>query len=341
MAHTLADAADWIGGTVAGDGATVWNRARSLLDAGPGDLVLIDHANRAKDWVNCPAAAAVVPLDFPEGDRPLIRVAEPLNAFLKVIEKLRGPRPRTPGCHPGAVIDPTATIGAGAAIGPFCSVGAHTVIGANATLHAGVHIGAHCQIGSELTLHPNVVVYDDTVLGDRVTVHATSVIGSDGYGYRTVAGKHIKIPQLGNVEIGDDVEIGSSATIDRGTLGPTRIGNGTKIDNLVMIAHNCQIGPHNFIVAQVGIAGSSSTGPYVVLAGQAGVVDHVHVGEHSMVGAQAAVTHDLPPKSQVVGSPCMPVREYLRAVTNWKKLPDLRRAVAELERNAAAKRERE
>ncbi len=338
MAHTLQEAAAWIDGTVVGDAGTVWNRAMSLLDAEAGDLVLIDNPKKLGDWAKSPAAAAVVPPNFPAGDRPIIRVAEPLKAYLRLIQKLRGDRAWPRAIHPTVIVDPTAILGANISIGPRSMIGSRTILGDNCTIGMGVCVGSDCRLGRDNTLHPGVVLYDDTVLGDRVEVHANSVIGSDGYGYRTEAGKHVKIPQLGYVDIGNDVEIGASVTIDRGTIGPTRIGEGTKIDNLVMIAHNCQIGRHNLIVAQVGIAGSSSTGDYVVLGGQSGVVDHIHVGEHSMIAAATAVTRSIPPNSQVAGNPSMPVREFLRAVTNWKKLSELRRTVAELERNLAPPR---
>ena len=339
MGHTLLEAAAWIDGTVVGDASTVWLRAMSLLDAEAGDLVLIDSPKKLDTWAQCPAVAAVVPLHFPAGDRPIIRVAEPLKAYLRLIQKIRGHRSRPGEIHATAIVDPTATLGSNASIGPRSVIGPHAILGDNCTIGIGVCVGSQCRLGRDNTLHHGVVLYEDTVLGDRVIIHANSVIGSDGYGYRTEAGKHVKIPQLGYVEIGQDVEIGASVTIDRGTIGPTRIGEGTKIDNLVMIAHNCQIGRHNLIVAQVGIAGSSSTGDYVVLGGQAGMVDHIHVGEHSMIAAACAVTRSLPPRSQVAGNPSMPVREFLRAVTNWKKLSELRRTVAELERNLAPRTE--
>ena len=339
MAHTLNEAAAWMDGTVVGDGTTVWNRAMSLLDAESGDLVLIDGAKKFDSWANSPAIAAVVPRDFPAGNRPVIRVAEPLKAYLQLIQKLRGDRSRPREIHPTAIIDPSAVIGANASIGPYVVIGEGTILGDDCTLHSGVVIGANCRIGRANTLYPGVVLYDDSILGQRVAIHANSVVGADGYGYRTVAGKHVKVPQFGYVEIGDDVEIGASSTIDRGTIGPTRIGEGTKIDNMVMIAHNCQIGRHNFIVAQVGIAGSSSTGDYVVLGGQAGMVDHVHVGEHTMVGAKAAVTQSVPAHAQVAGSPAIPVREHLRNVVNLRHLGKLRRTVAGLVRRSPPPRD--
>ena len=328
----MREAAEWIGGAVVGDGAAVWNRATSLRDADAGDLALIDTVKKLGDWTKSKAAAAVVPLDFPEGDRPIIRIAEPLKAFQQLQLRLRGERPRPTGIHATAIVDPTAVFGADVGIGPYAIVGPHSVLGDGCTLHSGVTVGAHCKVGQGVTLHPGVVLYDDTVLGDRVIVHARSVIGADGFGYKMEAGRYVKVPQLGNVIIGDDVEIGACATIDRGAVGPTRIGEGTKIDNLVMIAHNCRVGRHNILAAQVGIAGSSSTGDYVVLAGQVGIADHLHVGDQAVIGAQGGVTQNIPPKSRLSGTPTIPVGDYLRNVYHMKALPELRKKVAELEK---------
>jgi UDP-3-O-[3-hydroxymyristoyl] glucosamine N-acyltransferase len=174
-------------------------------------------------------------------------------------------------------------------------------------------------------LFPNVVLYDGTVLGNRVMIHANSVLGADGFGYRLHDGRHIKVPQLGNVEIGDDVEIGACTTIDRGTFQATRIGAGTKIDNLVQIAHNCSVGRHNLLVSQMGMAGSSTTGDYVIVAGQVGIVGHVRIGHRAVIGAQAGVTKDVPADQQMLGSPATPVREQKRILVTLEKLPEIRR----------------
>jgi UDP-3-O-[3-hydroxymyristoyl] glucosamine N-acyltransferase len=169
------------------------------------------------------------------------------------------------------------------------------------------------------------VLYDGCLLGHRVIVHANSVLGADGFGYRLHDGRHVKVPQLGHVEVGDDVEIGACTTIDRGTFQATRIGAGTKIDNLVQIAHNCAVGQHNLLVSQMGMAGSSSTGDYVVIAGQVGIVGHVHIGDQVVIGAQAGVTKDVPSGQQMLGSPATPVREQKRILVTLEKLPDIRR----------------
>jgi UDP-3-O-[3-hydroxymyristoyl] glucosamine N-acyltransferase len=176
-----------------------------------------------------------------------------------------------------------------------------------------------------VTLYPGAVLYDGTVLGDRVVVHAHAVLGADGFGYRFQDGRHVKVPQLGHVEVGDDVEIGAGTTIDRGTFQATRIGAGTKIDNLVQIGHNCRIGRHNVLVSQVGIAGSCTSGDYVVLAGQVGVADHIHLGDRAVIGARAGVTKDVPAGQRMLGAPATPEREQKRIMMTLEKLPELRR----------------
>jgi UDP-3-O-[3-hydroxymyristoyl] glucosamine N-acyltransferase len=177
------------------------------------------------------------------------------------------------------------------------------------------------------------VLYDDCRLGNRVVVHANAVIGADGFGYRVQNGRHQKVPQLGSVEIEDDVEIGACSTIDRGTFGPTRIGMGTKIDNLVMIGHNCQIGKHNILCSQVGIAGSTCTGDYVVMAGQVGVADHLSIGDQVTIGAKSGVPGNLPSRSQVLGTPATPHKEQVRMMLTLEKLPEIRKDVQRIKRH--------
>jgi UDP-3-O-[3-hydroxymyristoyl] glucosamine N-acyltransferase len=211
-------------------------------------------------------------------------------------------------------------------------VGRNSIIGRGSRLHSGVVIGADCRTGEDVELHPHVVLYDGTVVGNRVTIHANSVIGADGFGYRHRDGRHEKVPQLGHVEIGDDVEIGACCTIDRGTFGATRIGAGSKIDNLVQIGHNCRIGNHNLLVSQCGIAGSSSTGDGVTVAGQAGIVDHVQIGAGAIIGAQAGVTKDVPENQAVLGSPAAPMREQKRILMTIGHLPEMRRSLRRMEK---------
>lgn len=333
MPVTVGDIAGWVGGSVSGAADTPIARATSLVEAGPGDLTLADSAKRHKLWLASPAAAAVVSADFPDDPRPLIRVADPLAAFVQIKLKLRGERAADTGIHPTAIIHPTATLGANPGVGAYAVIGEGTVLGANAVLHSGAVVGRFCKFGDGVTLHPRAVVYDDCTLGNRVTLHAGAVVGADGFGYRLVKGRHERIPQLGGVVIEDDVEVGANSTIDAGTFGPTRIGTGTKIDNLVMIAHNCRIGRHNIIVSQTGLAGSCSTGDYVVLAGQVGVADHIHIGDRAVVAAQSGVVSDIPPDARMFGLPAMPGREYLKCVAEWRKSPAVRRDVARIKKH--------
>jgi UDP-3-O-[3-hydroxymyristoyl] glucosamine N-acyltransferase len=328
---TVRQMAALVSGEVVGDGDAEIVDARPLTEAQPGHITFVDDDRYLDAWHHSPASAAVVLPHVPVNGRPLIRVRDPLMAFVSIVRHLRGAAiPHSSTIHPTAQLHPSARIGAEAEIGAFVVVGEGCEIGAGATLHAGVSMGRNCRLGRDVTLFPHVVLYDDTVLGDRVIVHANSVLGADGFGYRTQAGRHVKVPQLGYVEVGDDVEIGACTTIDRGTFGPTRIGAGTKIDNLVQVAHNCQIGKHNLLVAQVGIAGSTTTGEYVVMAGQVGIADHLHVGDRSVLGAKAGIHKDVPPDSRMFGIPATPDKEQMRMLVSLEKLPELRKEIKKI-----------
>ena len=330
---TVRQLAEQVHGEVAGDGDLPIADARALGDARPGDITFIQPGEKnLAAWHNSPASAAVAPLDMPVNGRPLIRVADPLAAFAAVVRQFRhNHAPAADGrIDPTASVHPTAKLGPGTTVGPFVAVGEGTTVGARCHLHAGVVVGRHCTVGDDCTFYPHVVLYDDSVVGLRVTVHANTVLGADGFGYRTQAGRHVKVPQLGSIEIGDDVDIGACATIDRGTFGPTRIGAGTKIDNLVMIGHNCQIGRHNLLVGQVGMAGSCSTGDYVVMAGQVGVADHLHIGDRAVIGAQSGIMKDVPDGSRMFGYPARPDKEAMRITACMDKVPDLVKEVKKL-----------
>jgi UDP-3-O-[3-hydroxymyristoyl] glucosamine N-acyltransferase len=323
---TVRQLAEWVRGEVLGDGDLPIEDARTISDARPGDITFVDGDKHAAAWHACPAAAAVAPASIPVNGRPLIRVGDPLLAFAEIVRHLRGRPPHPAGeIHPSAVVHASARLGEGVSVGPFAVVGEDTVVGARSALRAGVVVGRGCRIGADAVLHPRVVLYDESVLGDRVIVHANTVIGADGFGYRAQAGRHVKVPQLGWVEVEDDVEIGAGATVDRGTFGPTRIGAGTKIDNLVMVGHNCQIGRHNILAAQVGVAGSCTTGDYVVMAGQVGIADHVRVGDRSVIAAKSGVMHDVPPDSRMLGYPARPESHVKRVWVSLDHLPDWRR----------------
>jgi UDP-3-O-[3-hydroxymyristoyl] glucosamine N-acyltransferase len=264
-------------------------------------------------------------LALANGDaRTVILVDDPIAAFVQVLRLLHGEAERPPhGIDPKASVHHSVQTGPGVSIFPFAVVSEGVVLGAGCTIHSGAVIGRNCRLGDGVILYANVVLYEGTIVGDRAIVHANAVLGADGFGYRLTEGKHAKVPQLGNVEIGDDVEIGACTTIDRGTFQPTRVGNGTKIDNQVMIGHNCQIGRHNLLISQVGIAGSSSTGDYVVLAGQVGVADHVHVGDRAVIGAKSGLMRDVAPGERMLGAPARPEREAKRILLCLDQLPDL------------------
>lgn len=326
MKLTVRQLAEQVQGEVLGDGDCLIQNARTLSEAEPGDITFVDSDRNLANWEQSRASAAIVNRGVPLNGRPLIQVEDPLAAFAVVVLNFR--QPRTPDTEPGqidprAIVHPSAIVAEGTSIGPLAVIREGVVIGHRCTIHAGVSIGRGCQIGDDVTLHPHVVLYDDTRLGNRVIVHANSVLGADGFGYRTLQGKHVKVPQLGYLEIADDVEIGACTTIDRGTFGPTRIGEGTKIDNLVMIGHNCQIGAHNLLVSQVGIAGSTTTGEYVVMAGQVGIADHITIGDHVQLGGQSGVWKDVPAKSRLLGSPARPVQSEMRKWVLLERLPDL------------------
>jgi UDP-3-O-[3-hydroxymyristoyl] glucosamine N-acyltransferase len=330
---TVRQLAEWINGEVCGDAETEIAAAMPIDDARPGDVTFAESSRRVAQLHHCLADAAIVPLSTPPGTKTIIRVADPIMAFALVVQRLHSRPTLVPeGIHPRASVHPSAKIGKDAWIEPLAVVGIGSSIGDRCRLGSGVVIGRGCRLGDDVTIFPNVVIYDGTVIGNRVTIHANAVIGSDGYGYRTHGGCHIKVPQLGFVEIGDDVEIGAGTTIDRGTFGPTRIGTGTKIDNLVQIGHNCRIGRHNLLVSQVGLSGSVTTGDHVILAGQVGVADHVEIGERTIVGAKAGVVKDVPADQHYLGAPATAARDQKRILMSMEHLPEIRRDVARIKR---------
>ncbi|MBP3955014.1 UDP-3-O-(3-hydroxymyristoyl)glucosamine N-acyltransferase [Gemmata sp. G18] len=337
MNVTVRQLAEWVRGEVLGDPELAISNARTLGEAQPGDITFVENEKNLSAWHTSKASAAIVPASVPVNGRPIIRVADPLMAFASIVRHLRA-RPTAPhgDVSAAAHIHPTAKLAPGVTVGPLAVIGEGVEVGANSVIHAGATIGRFCKIGSETTIHPRVVLYDDCVLGDRVILHAGVVIGADGFGYRTARGVHIKVPQLGWVEIESDVEIGANSTVDRGTFGPTRIGAGTKIDNLVQVGHNCQIGKHNLFCSQVGVAGSAATGDHVVLAGQVGISDHVKLGARVAVGAQSGVPADVPPDQHVFGSPATPLQEQIRMHFGLRRLPELREEVKQIKKRLDA-----
>jgi UDP-3-O-[3-hydroxymyristoyl] glucosamine N-acyltransferase len=338
---TLSQLAALVQGTVHGDGGVRVEAARPLAEAGPDSITFLENDKHLRQLPECRAAAVVMPpalaarrheLAAPGGRGwTVLEAADPLGAFIAIVRHLHPPPPPLPaGIHHLAALDPGARLGADCTVGPFATVGAGTVLGDRCRLHDRVTVGRNCRLGDDVELYPGVVLYDGTVLGDRVTAHANAVLGADGFGYRLQDGRHVKVPQLGRVEVGDDVEIGAGTTIDRATFGATRVGAGTKIDNLVQIGHNCSVGRHNLIVSQVGIAGSCTTGDYVVIAGQVGVADHVHIGDRAVVGARSGILRNIAAGERILGAPGRPESEEKRILLSLERLPDMRRHVRQL-----------
>ena len=334
MPITVKQLADLVKGQVQGNGDLVVTAARPLNEARAGEITFVDGERYLSQLHASPAAAAVAPPAFPLNGKTLIHVADPLAAFVTIVTHLHG-RPDLP-CHgidPRAYVHPSVKIGAEASVHPFACVGADSVLGDRCRIHSGVVIGRDCRIGNDVTIHPNAVLYDGTIVGDRTIVHASVVLGADGFGYKPRGGKHIKVPQLGYVEIGPDVEIGAGSTIDRGTFGATFIGEGTKIDNLVQVGHNCHVGKHNIFVSQLGIAGSCTTGDHVIIAGQVGVADHINIGAGAVIGAKAGVHKDVPAGQRTLGAPATPEREQKRILMSLERLPEMRKDIRKIKQH--------
>jgi len=334
---TVSELAALVGGEVfSGSGDAVIEGPAALESAGPGEISFFAHPRYATDLRTTRAAAVLVPRDF-AGETPAacIRVDDPSAAFTRITrEFLREPAPPPAGVHPSAVVHSGAQIAPDASIGEQAVVMPGAVIGPRSVVMAGGYIGTGARIGAACLLHPHAVVGHGCLLGDRVILHSGAVVGSDGFGYDTQDGRHTKIAQSGIVVVEDDVEIGANTTIDRARFGRTVIGEGTKIDNLVMIAHNVVIGKHCIVCAQVGIAGSVRIGNHVILAGQAGLVGHIRIGDGAIVGAQTGVSNDIEPGARVVGSPPRPIGDWKRSIIRVDKLAELYDRVKKLEQRA-------
>lgn len=334
MAMQLAELAAMVSGQVIGDAEVTIENAATLLDAGPGDITLVDKIDKADQLATSSARAAVVPANFPLSSltMPAICVEDVHAAFAAIVLHFRPARKshRT-GISQHSWVSPSAMLARDVDVHSGASVGDEAEIGSGTIIHSGAHVMAGCRIGKNVVIYPGAVLYEDTVVGDRSIIHAGAVIGCFGFGYKLVRGQHQLSAQLGSVQIGCDVEVGANTTIDRGTYGPTIVGDGTKIDNQVQVAHNCRIGRHNMLCSQVGIAGSTSTGDYVVMAGQVGVRDHVHIGERAILGAMAGVSNDVPAGSVMIGIPATPEREQKLKQAALSKLPEMRRQLKELQ----------
>jgi UDP-3-O-[3-hydroxymyristoyl] glucosamine N-acyltransferase len=332
MPFTASEIAKQVGGEVIGDPSLLLTGFAPADRAQAGDLTFAENENYFTRADQSAASAILIAGPFTSTRKSLIRVPNARVAFARVLP-LFFPEPVfQPGIHPTAVVATSAQIDPTAHVGPFCVVGEKVRIGPRCVLQASDHLGANCQLGEETRLFPNVTLYSRTELGNRVRIHSGAVIGADGFGYVLDGGLHLKVPQIGNVIIRDEVEIGANVTIDRGALGPTIIGQGSKIDNLVQIAHNVTLGEHCLVVSQAGIAGSTKLGNYVVLGGQVGLAGHLKIGNRVSIAAQSGVMHNIPDGEKWFGYPAQPDRQTKRQMIALQQLPELLRRVAELEK---------
>lgn len=328
MGCLLSDIAASLSADVQGDIAGIEiSDVASIEDAGPSHLTYLEQDKNLRRLSECSAAAVLVAPGHVEKARAryegcLLAVDDPQGAFIQVMLQFRPPRQRPSfGISPQAIVAGTAVIGEGTNIHPRAVIGEGVRIGKNCDIHPGAVIGAGCVIGNDCQIYPNAVLYPDVIVGDRVLIHSTAVLGADGFGYRFLNGEFVKIPHTGTVVLEDDVEIGAGTTIDRAMLGATRIRRGTKLDNQVMIGHNCDIGEHNAFASQVGLAGSVRTGRYVRCAGQAGIADHLYLGEGCTVGPKSGLHSDVPAGQTCQGIPALPIREQFRVMLTAQKLP--------------------
>jgi UDP-3-O-[3-hydroxymyristoyl] glucosamine N-acyltransferase len=311
---TLAELAERIGAELVGDPAVPVSSANTLEGAQAGQISFLANSKYAKQLTTTNASAVIVAASITSDRVALLRSKDPYYTFRQAVVALYGFRKHPhAGIHPAAHVDPSATIGPGTVVYP------------------GAYVGPRTTVGQDCILYPNCVIYDDCVIGDRVIIHANATIGADGYGFATQKGVHHKIPQIGNVVLEDDVEIGANATVDRAALGSTRIGNGSKLGDLVTIGHNTDVGPGALLVAQVGIAGSCTLGHHVTMAGQVGVAGHLHIGDNSTIGAQSGIITDVPEQSTLVGAPAMPLQHARRVYLRFTQLPELADRIKKLE----------
>jgi UDP-3-O-[3-hydroxymyristoyl] glucosamine N-acyltransferase len=332
MKKKLKELALWVDGTVVGDGEIEISGVAAIEEARAGEITFISNPKYLSNLNTTGASAVIVSKEVTQADKALLCVTHPKLAFARILTLFSQEPYQPKGIDSNAWVSPTAKLGKDLTLYPFVYIGDRCSIGDRVTLYPGVYVGEDSSIGEDSILYPNVSVYSRTLIGSRVILHSGVVVGSDGFGYEKEGRKNVKIPQVGRVEIEDDVEIGANTTIDRATFSKTVIRKGVKIDNLVQVAHNVTIGEDSIIVAQVGISGSTKIGSNVTLAGQVGVVPQVEIGDNVKVGAQAGVTHDLPANQGYLGSPALPHREFLRAITTFPKLPEMKKTLLDLEK---------
>ena len=337
MQITVQDIAALVGGRVHGDGSVCITGVNGLKEAAPGEICFV-RGTRYLPLLETSAASAVFINEVPEWlSIPAIVVGQPDLAFAMLLKHCETESLIHPtGIHPTAVVDATATLGVDVALDARVVIAPGAVLGDRVVIYAGAYIGRNVHIGDDTVIYPNVVLREDTTLGRRCIIHAGAILGSDGFGFAPLGGQWMKIPQVGRVQVGDDVEIGSNTTIDRATFGVTRIGTGTKIDNLVQVGHNCEIGEHCAIAGMAGLAGSTVLKNHVRVGASAGVAGHIELGEGATVGARSGVTHSVAPGQTVLGYPADDLSKTRRVWAANRRTPEMLRRIRQLEHQLEA-----
>jgi UDP-3-O-[3-hydroxymyristoyl] glucosamine N-acyltransferase len=331
---TVQEIAEWLGAEHRGDGSTVINEVADLSAARADEVAFVAGSRAASQLSESNAGCVLVPPDLDTGDRTVIPVKDPRVTFVHIVRRFHPPKKPTPGIHPTAIVSPDAHLADEVTVGPYSTIGANSRIASGCIIGASCHLGDDVVLSEDGLLHDNVTIYHDVSIGSRVILHSGCVIGADGFGFVLAADHYEKFPQIGRVEIGSDVEIGANSTIDRAALGVTRIGDGVKLDNLVHVAHNCDIGNHVVAAMGAGLSGGCTIGNYVVIGGQAGFGEKVTVGDKAVLGGQSGIL----PKRTVAagevlwGTPARPIKEHLALLANLGKVAALRKQVAELEK---------
>ena len=336
---TLGEIGALVGGQLSGDPALTIRGVSALTDASPDQIALLAAPRYRAQVTASRAGALLVTAGLENGlddPRPRVIVTDAHAALIVLLARFEPPSPARPGIHPTAVLAKGATLGADVALGPYAVVGEGSALGDRVRIGAHTVVGAGCRVGSDSVLHPHVTLYDGVSVGARVILHAGARIGSDGFGYAFTATGHTKVPQVGGCVIEDDVEIGANSCVDRGSIGDTVVGRGSKLDNQVHVAHNVRLGPHCILTAQVGIAGSTTVGAGVVIGGQGGVSGHLVIGDGARIGGGSAVLQDVPAGSTVLGYPASDHGPMRRAWALIPRLPELFRRLRVLEGKAPA-----
>lgn len=339
MRRTLAELAEIVGGEARGDRDLAITGVKSLEEAGPSDLVLLSSPRFLKRARESGGGAFLVDPAVALDDRNTLAVARPKLAFARLLALFHPPAASPPGIHPLACVDPSARIDPQASIEAFAFVGPGCILAAGCRLHAGVVLQREIRIGRRTVLYPNVSVYAGVEIGDDCIIHSGTVIGSDGYGFVFDGSRHVKIPQVGGVRIGQNVEVGANCCIDRATLGSTEIGDGVKLDNFVHVGHNCAVGENSLLIAQVGLSGGTRVGKGVTLGGQVGTNPQVDIGDGSKVMGQSGVSKSVPAGSTVSGTPARDHQHWIRSQILMARLPEIYETLKALQEEVSRLRE--